>query len=68
MSRSKKTPMSKIKGTSDEAIGRPKQWREGRYQKAGEPVDQTVNTESQPDHEPPKADEAPVTKKDYEEL
>jgi hypothetical protein len=59
--------VSKIKGTSDEAIGRPKEWREGRYQQAHKPVDQTVDTESQPDDESAKTDDAPVTKADYEQ-
>lgn len=30
------------KGSTDEAIGRPKQWREGRYEKAGEPIGPSV--------------------------
>ena len=59
--------MSKTKGSSDEAIGRPKEWREGRYQEANKPVDQTVDTESQPDDESTKPKDAPVTRKDYEQ-
>jgi hypothetical protein len=35
------------KGTSDEAVGRPAPWREGRYQQPGKPVDQTVNNPSE---------------------
>lgn len=59
--------MSKTKGTSDEAIGRPKEWREGRYQQPGKPVDQTVDTQSEPDDDPPNSRDTPVTRKDYEE-
>lgn len=56
--------MSKTKGSSDEAIGRPGEWREGRYQRGGDSVDQSVE-------QPPNTDQprdvvsAPVTQKDY---
>jgi hypothetical protein len=40
------------KGSSDEAIGRPKEWREGRYQQNDKPVDQSVNNPSQTSDEP----------------
>jgi hypothetical protein len=59
-------------GSSDESIGRPKEWREGRYQRAGTPVDQAVNSPDKSD-ESDKSDEAtsiestPVTRKDYEQ-
>jgi hypothetical protein len=66
------------KGSSDEAIGRPKEWREGRYQQTNKPVDQSVNNPSQTSDEPhdtvgtqkktrdPR--DRPVTREDYEEL
>jgi hypothetical protein len=57
--------MSASQGSSDESIGRPKQWREGRYEQPGKPVDQSVK-------KPPRADDAahdtvstPVTQEDY---
>jgi len=59
--------MSDIKATSDEAIGRPKEWREGRYQQADKPADKSVNTQSQPNEEHPKPPSVPVTRKDYEQ-
>jgi len=34
-------------GSTDESIGRPASWREGRYQRSGAPVDQSVNEPSQ---------------------
>ncbi len=60
--------MSESKGTSDEAIGRPKEWREGRYQQPGKPVDDTVDTESNPGKDPEAPKSTPVTRKDYEQL
>jgi hypothetical protein len=39
-------------GSSDEAIGRPEEWREGRYQQTNKPVDQSVNNPSQTNDEP----------------
>jgi hypothetical protein len=39
-------------GTSDQAIGRPDNWREGRYQQPGKPVDQSVNKPSETTAEP----------------
>lgn len=39
-------------GSTDESIGRPSGWREGRYQQSGAPVDQSVNRPSQTDDEP----------------
>lgn len=57
---------TKAKGSSDEAIGRPKEWKEGRYQQAGKPVDETVTSE--PEAEPPSPPSAPVTRADYEEV
>jgi hypothetical protein len=40
------------KGSSDQAIGRPDNWREGRYQQRGKPVDQSVNKPSEARAEP----------------
>jgi hypothetical protein len=39
-------------GSTDEAIGRPTAWREGRYQRRGTPVDASVNQPSQTDDAP----------------
>jgi hypothetical protein len=61
--------MSKTKGSSDEAIGRPQQWREGRYQRSGQDVDSSV--EKSPDanaDESPQAVSTPVTQQDYTQL
>ena len=35
----------KSKGTTDEAIGRPGPWREGRYQKSGQSLDDSAAPE-----------------------
>ena len=51
-------------GSSDEAIGRPKQWREGRYQQPGKPVDRSVTTPQTHSHD---TKSTPVTRKDYEQ-
>ena len=40
-------PESPPRTTADESIGRPEDWREGRYQKPGERVDETVNDPAQ---------------------
>ncbi len=40
------------RASTDEAIGRPADWREGRYQQKGARVDQSVNKPSQTDDEP----------------
>jgi len=42
----------KQKATSDQAIGRPRNWREGRYQQPGQPIDQSVNKPSETDDQP----------------
>jgi hypothetical protein len=39
-------------GSTDESIGRPGNWREGRYQSSGARIDQSVNQPSQTDDEP----------------
>jgi hypothetical protein len=59
--------MSKTKGSSDEAIGRPEEWREGRYQRGGHSVDRSVEPPSNTD-EPRDVVSTPVTQKDYSRL
>jgi len=51
-------------GSSDESIGRPTEWREGRYEKAGTAIDESVV--KQPGEAPPDTTSTTVTKKDYE--
>jgi hypothetical protein len=54
-------------GSTDESIGRPDNWREGRYQRAGARVDQSVNKPSQEaPKSPPAEQQKPVTLRDYE--
>jgi hypothetical protein len=58
--------MGKSEGTSGEDIGRPGPWGEGRYQKPGKSVDDSVRT---PPGSVPNADKrssTPVTRRDYE--
>jgi len=53
-------------GSTDESIGRPGPWREGRYEQKDKPVQQSVIT---PPRTKPVSDEppsTPVTRKDYE--
>jgi hypothetical protein len=57
---------SESEGTADEDIGRPGPWSEGRYEKPGQSVDDSVRT---PPRTVPNADtrlSTPVTRKDYE--
>ncbi len=54
------------KGTTDEDIGRPGPWTEGRYQGPGQPIDQSVLTPPGPLPDPGKPVSTPVTRKDYE--
>jgi hypothetical protein len=59
--------MSSDKGSSDESIGRPAQWREGRYQQPGKPIDKSVRIpadERNPSDDPVST---PVTRRDYEQ-
>jgi hypothetical protein len=51
--------------TTDEAIGRPGPWREGRYQEKGEPVDNSVTKE--PQALPKEPVSKPVSQSDYEQ-
>jgi len=58
--------MGNNEGTTGEDIGRPGPWGEGRYQKPGQSVDESVRT---PPGSAPNADKrssTPVTRKDYE--
>jgi hypothetical protein len=58
--------MGNGEGTTGEAIGRPEPWGEGRYQKPGQAVEESVRT---PSGSVPNADKrasTPVTRKDYE--
>ena len=58
--------MSEPEGTSDEAIGRPKEWREGRYQQPGKPVDRSVETPPGQEDTQNEPESTPVTRADYE--
>jgi len=58
--------MTETKGTTDEDIGRPGPWREGRYQKGGQPLDQSVRTPAGTSPNPDVPVSTPVTRKDYE--
>lgn len=53
-------------GSSDEAIGRPSEWREGRYEKAGKPLEPSVLKRPGEGSPPPGPTSTPVTQKDYE--
>jgi hypothetical protein len=58
--------MSQASGSSDESIGRPEEWREGRYQRTGTSPKQTVVT---PPRTKPASNDpvsTPVTQRDYE--
>jgi hypothetical protein len=59
--------MSNGRGSSDEAIGRPQEWREGRYQRNHTTPVETVLTPpgTQPDSHDPVS--TPVTRRDYEQ-
>lgn len=60
--------MGNPEGSSDESIGRPADWREGRYQQPGKAVDESVVEPVQRDQPPPEPPSKPVTRKDYEDL
>ena len=59
--------MAESKGSSDESIGRPKEWREGRYQQPGKPVDRSVITPADSKDRSADPISTPVTQKDYEQ-
>jgi len=57
--------MTNGKGSTDEDIGRPGPWKEGRYQRPGQSIDQSVHTPAgTPNPDQPAS--APVTRRDYE--
>ena len=58
--------MAKNEGSTDESIGRPGPWKEGRYQQPGESVDQSVRTPPGTSPSPDQPASTPVTRKDYE--
>jgi hypothetical protein len=49
---------------TDESIGRPGPWREGRGQKDGKPITESVVRK--PKEGPPDTTSTPVTRRDYE--
>jgi hypothetical protein len=53
-------------GSSDESIGRPAEWREGRYEQAGKRLEQSVLKKPGEGSAPPDSTSTPVTQKDYE--
>jgi hypothetical protein len=44
---------TKNKATTDESIGRPGAWREGRFQQSGEDLDNAVTPDQPPDSKNP---------------
>jgi hypothetical protein len=58
--------MASSEGSKDEAIGRPGPWKEGRYQRPGQSVDQSVRTPAGTSPNPDQPASTPVTRKDYE--
>ena len=56
---------TKPQGTSDEAIGRPGPWGENRYEKKGQPLDQSVLTPPGASPSVDKPASTPVTRRDY---
>jgi hypothetical protein len=59
--------MSKSKGSSGQSIGRPTQWREGRYQQPGKPVDESVRVPADERNRSREPISTPVTRRDYEQ-
>lgn len=55
--------MSTPNGTDDESIGRPSEWREGRYEQAGKPV--PPDPAKPVTDAPPDEVSTPVTRRDY---
>jgi hypothetical protein len=57
--------MATEKGSTDQDIGRPGPWREGRYQRDGDPVNASVRTPpgSSPSKDTPES--TTVTRRDY---
>lgn len=59
--------MGENKGSSDESIGRPKQWREGRYQQPGQSIDDSVKAPDKGSDGSTDRISTPVTQRDYEQ-
>lgn len=59
--------MSNSKGSSDKSIGRPAEWREGRYQQPGKPVDESVQIPPDERNRSREPISTPVTRRDYEQ-
>jgi hypothetical protein len=58
-------PIADAKGTSGEAIGRPGPWGENRYEKPGQPLDNSVLTPPGTSPNEDKPVSTPVTGRDY---
>jgi hypothetical protein len=58
--------MTQSEGSTDEDIGRPGPWSEGRYQQPGQSVDKSVRTPAGTSPNPDAPPSTPVTRKDYE--
>ncbi len=58
--------MGNSEAKSDEAIGRPEPWGEGRYHKPGQSVYESVRTTPGSVPNADKRSSTPVTRKDYE--
>ncbi len=58
--------MNEPKGSADEAIGRPQEWRENRYQQPGKPIDQSVKNKPGNQDAPKDTVSTPVTRRDYQ--
>ena len=56
---------AKVKGTEDEAIGRPGPWGENRYEQKDQPLDQSVLTPPGTSPHVDKPVSTPVTRRDY---
>ena len=56
---------ARVKGTEDEAIGRPGPWGENRYEKKDQPLDQSVLTPPGTSPNEDKPASTPVTRRDY---
>jgi hypothetical protein len=52
--------------SSDEAIGRPRAWREGRFQRQGMPLDDSASKRAPTKQESRRGADTPVTRRDYE--
>ena len=59
--------MTNSTGSTDESIGRPEEWREGRYERAGTPVDKSVHIPADERNRPHEPVSTPVTQQDYEQ-